>query len=350
MRGARCRNVLGLLRRHRHEFARSVDANDTRLAAPPLLALVRRSGESDEVTRGGEHWSARAARGERQVDRDHACVGATHESGRPPLVLAKRCGQREDLLLARGGWRAAARASKRHRRDRRHDGGIDSDHGDVALTIGFDDGPRDFDRPRELHFDRRRVANDSLVRGNESGRVDQESRRVCSRSPQFDDAVEPLLPQQRDVGRGARVGVGRSRGDRFGDRVGERQVEGRVAAGDDVQGLPPVIRLSLKHKRLVRLDRVVGGAQPHADGAIEAGEDSARLRRRNIVADDQRVARNRRGASVGVGHGDSYAEHDERLTRGRDRGGNGQHRENKRAAHVPHPTESLGATAEVSRR
>ena len=338
MRGARCRNVVGLLRRHRHEFARSIDANDPRLAVPPLLALVRRSGQSDEVTRGGEHRSSRAARAERQVDREHACVGATHESGRPPLVPAKRRGQREDLLLAGGGRRAAARASKRHRRDRCHDGGIDPDHGNVALTIGLDDGSHDLDRPGELDLDGRRVANHFLVRDNESGRIDKESRRVCSRSPQFDDAVQPLLPQQPDIVRGAPIGVGRPRSERFGDGVGEREVEGCVAAGHDVQGLPPVIGLPLKHQGLVRLDRVVGGAQPHADGAIETGEDSAYLHRRRIVADDQCVAGNRRGASVGVGHGDSNAECHERLARGRDRGGNGQRCDNKRAAHDPYPS------------
>ena len=36
-----------------------------------------------------------------------------------------------------------------------------------------------------------------------------------------------------------------------------------------------MIRLSLKHQGLVGLDRVVGGAQPHAEGAIETGKDSA---------------------------------------------------------------------------
>ena len=42
-------------------------------------------------------------------------------------------------------------------------------------TVGFEDGRRNFDRPRDLHFDRRRVANESLARRDESGSVHQES-------------------------------------------------------------------------------------------------------------------------------------------------------------------------------
>ena len=222
--------------------------------AAPRLGSSRSPGrvpESHEVSRGGEHWPARPARGECQVGRDGMRVDAAHCCRSPALIQTRRCRQREDLLPARDGWCAAARAAKRHGCDRRHDRGVDSDHRDVALTIGFDDGPRDFDRARELHFDRRRVANDSLVRCDESGRVNQESRRVCSRSPHFDDAVEPLPQQERGVGRARRVCVCRSRRNRLGHRVGESQVEGRVAAGDDVESLRPVIRLSLKHKRLV---------------------------------------------------------------------------------------------------
>ena len=55
----------------------------------------------------------------------------------------------------------------------------------------------------------------------------------------------------RGVGGERRVCVCRARRNRIVHRVGKTQIEGRVAAGDDVQGLPPVIGLSLKHNRLV---------------------------------------------------------------------------------------------------
>ena len=52
------------------------------------------------------------------------------------------------------------------------------------------------------------------------------------------------------------------------------------------------------------------------------------------------MARNRRDPSRCIGQDGSYVKHNERLTCDRDRGGHGQNREDKRAAHVPHPTGS----------
>jgi hypothetical protein len=74
---------------------------------------------------------------------------------------------------------------------------------------------------------------------------------MCRGRPHFDDAVEPLPPHARGVDRERHVCDGRSERTRIGHRIRESQVERRVAAGDDAQGLPPVVRLALKHQRLI---------------------------------------------------------------------------------------------------
>src|SRR6185503_16066106 len=119
----------------------AVDANDARHAAPGLVALARERGDAHDLARGGEHGPALSARGEVEVGRQDTRVDAAHRAGRPALLLTKRCGNREDLLPARDGWRAAARAAKRHGPDRRHDHRVDADDREVALRIGFEDAP-----------------------------------------------------------------------------------------------------------------------------------------------------------------------------------------------------------------
>ena len=50
------------------------------------------------------------------------------------------------------------------------------------------------------------------------------------------------------------------------------------------------------------------------------------------------MARNRRGPSRCIGQDGSYVKHSERLTGDCGLAGNGQNHEDKRAAHVPDPT------------
>ena len=96
----------------------------------------------------------------------------------------------------------AARASKRHRRDRRHHGGIDPDDGNVSLTIGLDEVSHDLiDRESWTSMDVVSPTTFWFVTMSPAEST-RNPTRVQSEST-VDDAIQPLLPQQPDIVRGA---------------------------------------------------------------------------------------------------------------------------------------------------
>ena len=105
--------------------------------------------------------------------------------------------------------------------------------------------------------------------------------------------------EERGIGLQRRCGGGRG-GDGLDLRVVGGQLEDRVAAGDDVHHLRPLVGLALERDRPVRLHRVVPGPQPHVGGAIQRRDDPARRRACRVVADEQRMARHRRRLLLGV--------------------------------------------------
>ena len=114
--------------------------------------------------------------------------------------------------------------------------------------------------------------------------------------------------------------------------------EGRFAAGDDGQGLPPAVGLSLQHDRLVRFHDVMTWTQPDVGRSVDAGHDSARLTGLRLVADEEHVAGKRHGRPGRIGQDASYVQHDERLTGDCSGCGTREDGEDEHAAHAPDPT------------
>ena len=153
------------------------------------------------------------------------------------------------------------------------------------------------------------------------------------RRPQGDDAVLPLRQEERGVGLQRRRGGRRRGGDGLDLRVVGGQLEDRVAAGDDVHHLRPLVGLALERDRPVRFHRVVPRTQPHVGGAIQRRDDPPRRRACRIVADEQRMARHRRRLPLGVDQDDLDMKDAERLAGGRARADEKERREEQRAEH-----------------
>ena len=141
---------------------------------------------------------------------------------------------------------------------------------------------------------------------------------------------------ERGVGLQRRCGGRRRRRDGLDLRVVGCQLEDRVAAGDDVHHLRPLVGLAVERDRPVRFHRVVPWAQPHVGGAIQRRDDPPGRRARRVVADEQRMARHRRRLPLGVDQDNLYMKDAERLAGGRLRDVEKQRREDQRAEHHGH--------------
>ena len=246
---------------------------------------------------------------------------AAHRARRHALLLPARRSDGDDFLA--GCQLPRLTAPERHGLHGRRGLRIDPQERHATLGVGADDTRRNLDGRGQLHFDRRGAADDAVAGRDQSVGADGETGSVGGRRPDRDDAVLPLGLQHRRFGLDRRPGRRRVAGFDLG--VLGRQLECRLAAGDDVQRRDPGVELALEREGLIRFNRVI--SRPQADGgrAVERGHDAARRRAGRILADEQQIARHRRRLAVGVLHHDLDAEDARRLD-GRCRGERRQER------------------------
>jgi hypothetical protein len=234
-------------------------------------------------------------------------------SWRDRFLPVQRRTDREDLLTleSRGLGRSAAR--QRQWPQRCNCLRVNPQDRDITLGVCQQDVSRQLDGGCQLHLDRSGSADPTLVRRDQSLRIDHESGRVRRRGPQRDDAVLPLHQKRGGISVGGNAaGGGRGRG-RFDFGVARGQLEDGIAPGTDVDHLHPLIRLTCKCDWPIRFHGVVTWRQAQLCGPIECGDNAARRRTGGVVADQQYVVWHRRRFAVRVGQDDLDVENARRL-------------------------------------
>jgi hypothetical protein len=170
------------------------------------------------------------------------------------------------------------------------------------------------------------------VRRHVSGVADNQPGGVTAFGPDRDDAVLPgdvLLWWTRlrlglwQVGRHTNLGVAR------------RQLERGVASSDHLDGLDPLVGASVQGRRRVGFDRIAAGTEPDFRGALGRRHDASGSDAWRVIADQQRVPRDRHRALFGIDDRDLDAKKARSLRGFAGHRGKRQRREHHHPEHGP---------------
>ena len=171
---------------------------------------------------------------------------------------------------------------------------------------------RHFDDGRELHLDGLRRADRLLIRHDHAAGIDDEPGRAACRTPERDDAVLPFGYEQ--------CGVRLERRRRVGSD------EAATSALSEVKlstvSRPATMSTICVHwyafpwnvTGAIGFDGVVPGPELHIGRAVGARDDQPRRGARRIVAEEERVARDRRRL-VAIDQDDPYVQNARWLRR-----------------------------------